>query len=478
MASGLKNMIKTINKTEKNIEKKFIKILGEENVLTSQEDCIMYATDSTAVSTDLYLPDYILFPSSTEQVSEIMKIACENSIPVTVRGAGTNMTGACIPFKGGIVLVINKMNKILDFDVKNQTIKVQTGVIVGDLQTKVEKEHLFYPPDPSNLKVSTIGGSLALSSCGSRTFKYGGTKDYVLDLTVVLPDGEVLKTGGNTIKNATGFNFTQLFIGSEGTLGVITEATFRLIPKPEATNVMLVYFKDIDDAANAINGIIQNKVVPSVLDIMDKTTMETIEKYSPAGLLTDNAAALFIEVDGNKAEIERQIELISKICEGYSATEQHIAKSEKEKQKLWTARRSSFAAVTNLRPNVLSEDMVVPRSQMPLMIKKTYEIAQKYDLEISIVGHAGDGNCHPHIAFDMRDIQEVERVNGAVKELFLHAVDLGGKISGEHGIGSVKAKYLKYSVDACALKYMKQIKKMFDPKNIMNPQKVFDYEIK
>ncbi|MCQ2957596.1 MAG: FAD-binding protein [Candidatus Gastranaerophilales bacterium] len=471
-------MIKTINNTENNLKRKFEKILGEENVLTSKEDCIMYATDSTAVSTDLYLPDYILFPENTEQISEIMKIAYENSVPVTVRGAGTNMTGACVPFKGGIILSINKMNKILDFDKLNQTIKVQTGVIVGDLQNIVEKEGLFYPPDPSNLKVSTIGGSLALSSSGSRAFKYGGTKDYVLDLTVVLSTGEIIKTGSNTIKNATGFNLTQLFIGSEGTLGVITEATFRLIPKPEETNLILVYFDKIENAANAINGIILNKIVSSVLDIMDKVTMETIEKFSPCGLLTDNEAALFIELDGNKTVINKEIKQIIEICEEFNATKHKTAKTEEEKANLWKARRSAFAAVTQLRPNVLSEDMVVPRSKMPEMIKKTYEIGEKYNLDISIVGHAGDGNFHPHIAFDMRDIQETERVNGAVKELFLKAIELGGKISGEHGIGAVKAKYLKYSVDPFTLKYMKEIKKLFDPKNIMNPQKVFDYEIK
>ena len=471
-------MIKTINNTDNRIKKYFEKILGKENVLTSKEELIMYATDSTAVSTDLYLPDYVLFPSDTLQVSKIMKIANENSIPVTVRGAGTNMAGCCVPFKGGIVLSINNMDKILEFDKQNQTIKVQTGVIVGDLQKTVEKENLFYPPDPSNLKVSTIGGSLALSSSGSRTFKYGGTKDYVLDLTVVLANGEVIKTGANTIKNATGFNLTQLFVGSEGTLGVITEATFRLIPKPEETRVMLVYFKSIDSAACAINSIIMNKVVPSVLDIMDKITMETIEKFCPAGFLTDNAAALFIEVDGDRASINRQIEIISSICMDFDASEQKIAMDEDEKAKLWTARRSSFGAVAKLRPNVLSEDMVVPRSKMPDMIKRTYEIAQKYNLDISIVGHAGDGNFHPHIAFDMRDLAETQRVNAAVKELFMQAIDFGGKISGEHGIGSVKAQYLKYSVDPCALKYMKQIKALFDPKNIMNPQKVFDYEIR
>jgi len=471
-------MIKTNNKTDKYITEKFIKILGKENVLTDKEDCIMYATDSTATGLDLYLPDYVLFPTSTVEVSEILKIAYKYEIPVTTRGAGTNMAGACVPVKGGIVLCINKMNQILDFDILNQTIKVQTGVIVGDMQKIVEQENLFYPPDPSNLKVSTIGGSLAMSSCGARTFKYGGTKDYVLDLTVVLANGDIIQTGSNTIKNATGFHLTQLFIGSEGTLGIITEATFRLIPKPDNTNVMLVYFDKIDNAANAINEIIKNKIVPSVLDILDKTTMETIEAFKPSGFLTDNEAALFIEADGNDYEINKQLNAINEICKKFNSTNEQIAKTEEEKEKIWTARRSSFGAVTQLRPNVLSEDMVVPRSKMPLMIQKTYEIGRKYNLQISIVGHAGDGNFHPHIAFDMRDEEETSRVNKAIEELFLQAIEYGGKISGEHGIGLVKAKYLKYSVDSTAFKYMQSIKKMFDEKNIMNPGKVFYDEIK
>jgi len=241
---------------------------------------------------------------------------------------------------------------------------------------------------------------------------------------------------------------------------------------------MLAYFKRIDDAANTINAIISAKIVPSVLDIMDRTTMEITEKFSPTGFSLDNDAVLFIEVDGDEIHIQKQIDALTKICNDFGANEQKISNNEEEKQKLWTSRRSSFGAVAKLRPNVLSEDMVVPRSKMPEMIKKTYEIAQKYGLNISIVGHAGDGNFHPHIAFDLRDLQETQKVQAAVKELFLTAIEFGGKISGEHGIGSAKARYLKYSVDPCALKYMKQIKALFDPKNIMNPQKIFDYEIR
>jgi len=470
-------MIKTNNKLNSKVAKALEDIVGKENILTSKEDCIMYATDSTATGTDLYLPDYVIFPSNTEEISEIVKIANKYSIPITTRGAGTNMAGACVPYQAGIVLCTNKMNKIIEFNQQNQTIKVQTGLVLADLKNIVEEAGLFYPPDPSNYKVSTVGGSVAMSSCGARTFKYGGTKDYVIDLTVVLASGEIIKTGSNTIKNATGFNLTQLFVGSEGTLGIITEATFKLIPKPKMNALIMVYFKTIYETTNAINTIIANKIIPSVMDILDKTTMEIIEKFYPAGFKTDNEAAIFIEVDGNEISINQQIETIQNICTELKAADIQIAIEEEEKEKLWTSRRASFGAVTKLRPNVLSEDMVVPRDKMPEMVKRIYEIGAKYNLNISIVGHAGDGNVHPHIAFDMRDSEENSRVQQAVNELFMQAISLNGKISGEHGIGSVKAKYLEYSVDKNALKYMKLIKSLFDPQNIMNPNKIFiDYD--
>ncbi|MDD3593171.1 MAG: FAD-linked oxidase C-terminal domain-containing protein [Candidatus Gastranaerophilales bacterium] len=469
-------MIKTKENIDKNLIKQFIDILGKENVLTSQEDRLMYSIDSTAVTTDLYLCDYVLFPSSTAQISEIMKLAHKFKIPVTTRGAGTNMAGACVPFEGGIVICTSKMNKIIEIDKQNQTCTVQCGVIVAQLQQAVEEFNLFYPPDPSNLKVSTIGGSIGMSSSGPRTFKYGGTKDYVLGLEVVMADGQILKTGANVIKDVTGLNLTQLFTGSEGILGIVCEVTLRLIPKPQDNRVALIYFDKIDNASSAINAIIAGGITPSVLDIIDQTTMEIIEQFHPAGFLTQNEAALFIEVDGDKSAIEKQISLISAICQDLGSTAQKIANDEIEKQRLWTARRASFGAICKLRPNVLSEDMVVPRTKMPDMIKKTYEIGSKYGLNISIVGHAGDGNFHPHIAFDLRDKEETQRANAAIAEMFECAVAFGGKISGEHGIGRVKAKYLKSSVDPVAFEYMKKIKTLFDPNNILNPGKVFDYE--
>lgn len=471
-------MIKTSGNMDKNLSILFSSIVGKDNVLTDTEDMIMYATDSTCVSNDLYLPDYVIFPKSVEEISDIMKIAYASNIPVTTRGAGTNMAGCCVPFKGGIVLSLTKMNNIIDIDEQNQTVTVEAGVVVGDLQKAVEEKGLFYPPDPSNLKVSTIGGSLALSSGGPRTFKYGTTKDYVLSLEVVLANGEILNIGSSTIKDVSGYNMVQLFVGSEGTLGIITKATFRLIPKPEANNIMLAYFKTLEDAAKCINEIIMAKFVPSVLDIMDKTTMQTIENYSPVGFLTDNEAALFIEIDGDKKIIKEKINSIKKICEKNHSSQTVVAVNDEEKENIWRARRSAFAAITQSSPNVISEDMVVPRSKMPEMLKKTYEIGERFSVDISVVGHAGDGNFHPHIAFDLRNIEQTERVNNAISELFKTAVDLGGTISGEHGIGSVKIPYLKDTLSSLSYSYMTKIKNLFDDKNILNPQKVFDYEFR
>ncbi len=471
-------MIKTTGNVNKKLAMLFSSIVGNENVLTDTEDMIMYATDSACVSNDLYLPDYVLFPRTTQEVSDIMKIAYASNLPVTTRGAGTNMAGCCVPLKGGIVLSLTKMNKIIDIDEQNQTITVEAGVVVGDMQEAAEKIGLFYPPDPSNLKVSTIGGSLALSSSGPRTFKYGGTKDYVLSLEVVLANGEILNIGSANIKDVAGYNLIQLFVGSEGTLGIITKAVFRLIPKPEAANIMIAYFKKLDDAARCINDIIMAKFVPSVLDIMDKKTMQTIENYSPAGFLTENEAALFIEIDGDKKTIKDKIHSIKKICEKNKSSQTVIANGEEGKENIWRARRSAFSAITQSSPNVISEDMVVPRAKMPEMLEKTYEIGKRFSVEISVVGHAGDGNFHPHIAFDLRNIEEAERVNNAISELFKTAVDLGGSITGEHGIGALKAPYLKDSINSLSYSYMKQIKNMFDEKNILNPQKVFGYEFR
>jgi glycolate oxidase len=463
-------MFKFDNKT-KTILENLQRILGKENVLIDTEDRYMYAYDAFASVEKNTLPDYVVLPSSTQQISEIMKLAYVNSIPVIARGAGTNMAGCCIPVEGGIVIHTSKMNKILDINVQNLTCKVQAGVVVGDLLKAVEEKGLFYPPDPSNLKVSTIGGSVALSSSGPRSFKYGGTKDYIIELEVVLADGRIIKTGGSTVKNVTGYNLTQLFIGSEGTLGIVTEAQIRLIPKPHASKIMLVYFENIDDAANAVNAIISARLMPSVLDIVDQPTMLAIERFYPSGLLTNMDAALFIEVDGNDNHLGEEIEKIEHICSLHNAKNIKAAQNEKETEEIWTARRASFSSVAKLAPNVVAEDAVVPRENIPQMIREIKRISAKHNVNVCIMGHIGDGNLHPNFSVDLRNKDEAERLDLAITELFETAVNLGGTISGEHGIGLAKTKYLSLALDPVVLDYMRQIKKLFDPKGILNPKK-------
>lgn len=465
-------------KTEKNninnsIINELKRILPNNNVLTDYEERYCYAFDTTAVRDNLYLPDVVVLPENAKQISEILKLADQNNIPVLARGAGTNHVGGCVPLNGGIVIHTSKMNKILGIDKDNLTCTVQPGVVVEKLQNEAEKLGLFYPPDPSNLKVSTIGGSVALSSSGPRCFKYGGTKDYVLGLEVVLADGTIMKTGGNTVKNVAGYNLTQLFIGSEGTLGIVTEATLRLIPKPEERKLILVFFNSPDNAANAVNSIISAGITPSTLDLMDKPTMQAIEKFYSTCLLTNMEAALVIEIDGYKDAVSVQKQQIIDICNNCGAKNIHAAQNQQEADEIWFARRSAFGAVARLRPNVITEDTVVPRDKISQMIKEIQRISKKYDITACIMGHAGDGNIHPNFPLDFRDKDEMKMFEAVADELMEAAIKLGGTISGEHGIGLIKSKYLNKALDENAINYMKLIKNIFDPKGILNPGKIF-----
>ncbi len=450
----------------------FRKIVGKSNVLTEYEDRYCYAYDATAIGDRLYLPDAVILPETTEQISKILKTANENKIPIVVRGAGTNLVGGCLPLKGGMVLHLSKMNKIINVDKNNLQCVVQPGVTVEKVQQEVQKRDLFYPPDPASLRVSTIGGSIAQSSGGPRGFKYGTTKDYVLALEAVLPDGAIIKTGGKTAKNVTGYNLTQLLTGSEGTLAVITEATLRLIPEPEERKVLLACFESIEMAAEAVTGMIYAGITPSTLDLMDKNTMQTIEKFHKTGLPTDMEAVLVLEADGFKESVEKQAEQIIKICKELGAKNIRSSQNQQEADEIWFARRSAFGAVSRLRPNVLTEDAVVPRDKVPDMVKEIRRIADKYSLTVCIMGHIGDGNIHPNFSLDLRDKDEAERFKKAADELFDAALSLGGTLSGEHGIGAEKLPYMKKALDKRSLELMKSIKSAFDPDNILNPGKV------
>ena len=449
------------------------KALTPDNVLYELEERYAYAQDASNQRNITGLPDVVVFVESIEQVQAVVRLARTYKIPIICRGAGTNVVGACRAEHGGIVLNFSKMNKILDISLENMTATVQPGVVLGELQKAVDKIGLFYPPDPSNLAVSTIGGSIAQASGGAKTFKYGTTRDYVIDLKVVMADGEILRTGSNTIKNATGYNLNSLFVGSEGTLGIVVEATLKLIPKPEAKRVMMSYFDTVQSAVDAVNSIIEQRIFPTTLDFMDKNAIQTVEKFYPAGLLCDKEAALVVEVDGFENAIEYQQKIIVSILEKCNASAIQYSTNEEEYDKIWRARRSSMGACAKLKPNVTTDDVIVPRKNLSKLVLGIREICKKYNLDVCMVGHVGDGSIHPQIPIDYRDEDEYNRYKSAKSEIYELTASLGGILSGEHGIGAEKRDYIDKVVSPEALKYMRQIKKIFDPENILNPYKIF-----
>lgn len=465
----LNTLIKLTNNTIRTMEN----IVGKDNVLSEYEELLTYSTDSTNITNPNEIAEVVVFVENVQQVSKIMKYAYSKSKPVIARAAGTNLCGACLPKKGGIIIDFAKMNKILEISKDNLICKVEPGVVIEDLQKEVGKLDLFYPPDPSNLKASMIGGSIGLSSGGPHTFKYGATKDFVIDLEVVLSDGTIMHTGSSCSKDVTGYNMTQLFVGSEGTLGIITQATIRLIPKPEAKRVMLAYFDTLEDTSKTVNDIISNLITPSVIDLMDNNTLKTIESFYPCNLKTDKTAALLIEIDGFKEILDSQYNKIIEICNRNNSSYIQTASTKEEEARIWISRRSSFGATAKLAPNVLTEDVVVPRENIVPLVKGIWEICKKYELKTCIMGHIGDGNIHPNIALDLRNPVERYNFDRAKTELFELALSLNGRLSGEHGIGCEKSEFISKALDPNNLEYMKKIKKLFDPKNILNPGKIF-----
>ena len=459
--------------TKNKIEEELEKFLPEDSILSSLEECYVYSQDGTNTRKSEKAPDVVIFPETIEEVQQVIKFANIHEIPVTARGAGTNLIGACLPDSGGIVMNFSKMNKIKRINKTDMTAIVQPGVVVGDLQKAVEEIGLFFPPDPSNLRVSTIGGAIAQSAGGPKTFKYGTTKDYVLGLKVVLADGSLMITGSNTIKNATGYPLSQIFIGSEGTLGIVVEATLKLIPKPETSRVMLAYFDSINDATISVNNIIDSKIFPSTIDFMDNNAINTVEKFYPANLATDKTAALIIEIEGSENSVIEDSNKLKEVLLKSKASGITISNTKEEYERIWTARRASFAATAKLRPDVVTDDMIVPRSNLPKLVEGINKICQKYQLQTCVIGHVGDGNVHPQIALNLEDKQEYANYIKAKEEMYKLTIELDGTLSGEHGIGSEKKKYIPMAIDKVALEYMKKIKVVFDPKNILNPDKIF-----
>lgn len=449
------------------------KNLSSENVLTDLEERYAYAQDATNIRRIKNLPDAVVFVETKEQVQKVVRLAEKYKVPVICRGAGTNVVGACVVEHGGIILNFSKMNKIIEINRENMTATVEPGVILGDLQKEVDKLGLFYPPDPSNLAVSTVGGSIAQSSGGAKSFKYGTTKDYVIDLLVVMANGEILRTGSKTIKNATGYNLNTLFVGSEGTLGIVVEATLKLIPKPQSKKVLMAYFDTVKDAVHAVNSIIEQRIFPATIDFMDRNAIQTVEKFYPANLLTDKEAALIVEIDGFEASMKYQENVIVEILKLQNASAIQVSHNDEEYNRIWTARRSSMGACAKLKPNVTTDDVIVPREKLSDLVLGIRAICEKYNLEVCMVGHVGDGSVHPQIPVDYNDEDEYKRYKLAKSEIYDLTAKLGGILSGEHGIGSEKRDHIHKVVNSVSLDYMRQIKKTFDTNNILNPYKIF-----
>jgi glycolate oxidase len=449
-----------------------IHAVGKEYVLSTPEDLAVYSYDGTFAEG---LPDVVVLPSTTEQVSQIVRLAAELHTPVVPRGMGSGLAAGSIPISsGGIVISLTRMNHILEIDRENATVRAEAGVVTADLQATVEKQGLFYPPDPSSIRHSTIGGNIACNAGGPRCLKYGVTGDYVLGLTVVLADGQILKTGGKPIKDVTGYDLNGLFTGSEGTLGLITEALLRLIARPRYAKTALAEFASLDDASHTVNAILTAGIVPASLELMDQTALVCIEEAMHLGLNTAVEAALIIETDGaDEQTVLREIDAASRICRESGAQTVKMAQNEAERAGLWKARRSISPSLARKAPNKLGEDITVPRSAIPEVIQRLRAISARHGLPIVIFGHAGDGNLHPNILFDKRQPEQWEKAEQMVSEIFAASLAVGGTLSGEHGVGVLKRPYLEGALGPVSLDIQRRIKQALDPHNILNPGKMF-----
>jgi glycolate oxidase len=448
------------------IADEFRSIVGDDWFLDTPEDLATYSYDGFLPE---FEPDAVIVPGDRDEISKIMMIANREKINIIPRGAGTNICGSSVAREGGIIIAFHRLNKILEIDPESRCAVVQPGVVNADLQKEVAKYGLMYPPDPASMFVSTIGGNVALNAGGPRGVKYGVTRDYLLGLEVVLPSGDVIRTGGKTLKNVSGYDLTRLMCGSEGTLGILTEITLRLVPSAPAKATLQAIYSDLDDAATTVSAIIGSGIVPTTLELIDRTVLDVISNYGGARFSKEAEALLLIEVDGEEALVEEQGKRIEKFCKERGAVEVERANTPEEAEKLWQARRTAFGAVASLRPNCIVEDATVPVKMLPSMIRKIVELADKYQLKIGVLAHAGDGNLHPLIMTDLRDKEEMERVDKALVELYEAAMGMGGTLSGEHGIGIAKARFMAMEFTQTSIDLMRGIKRVFDPNNILNP---------
>lgn len=444
--------------------------VGDKHVHTAVEKRMVYSFDSTFQN---HLPDVVVKPHTVEEAAAVVKTAGRYNIPLTVRGAGTCLSGGPVATEGGILMEMTAFKRILEVNAEEQYAVVEPGVVTNDLIAAAAKKGLFYPPDPSSSGMSTLGGNVAECAGGGRGVKYGVTRDYVLELEVILPDGEII-TVGNKVDGLTGWlDLPMLFTGSEGTLGILTRMTVRLMPKPEAIQTALAQYDDLNAAARTVSAIISAGIVPTTIEIMDQMTIRAVENFLQIGLDTTKEAFVLLEVDGDAWEVPQQMEQVIAICKENGAVEIQMAHNETERAALWKARKSISGACGKINPTKIGEDIAVPPGNIPKMIQAVKEIAEKYKLNMVVFGHAGDGNLHPNIMTDKRNLEEMERVNKAIDELFARALELGGTLSGEHGIGFMKAPYLLQELGRDGYLAQKAVKDSLDPAGFLNPGKIF-----
>ena len=455
----------------KSVINEFKRILGNENVMTEAADRHAYSFDSAVL--EPVVPELVLAPGDQQSLGNAVRLCNENGLNLTVRGAGTNLSGGTIPSKeDGVVLLTNSLNQILEINTEDLYARVEPGVITAQFARAVQEKGLFYPPDPGSQTISTLAGNVAENAGGLRGLKYGVTKNYVQGIDFFDVNGELIKSGSRTVKCATGFNLSDLMISSEGTLGVFSEITLKLIPPPQTRQSMLAIFDSIDRASQTVSAIIANKILPCTLEFLDNFTIRAVEEFRQAGLPTHAEALLLIEVDGHEAVVKEEGEKIRQICQEHGASDLQIAEDEAQRDLIWQARRDALPALARLKPTTVLEDATVPRSKIPDMVGAIQDIGKKYDLTIGTFGHAGDGNLHPTILTDKRDKEEYARVEKAIDEIFEVALSLGGTLSGEHGIGLAKSRFMEQELGQGTLEYSKKIKKALDPGNILNPGKI------
>ncbi len=461
-----------MNQIEATFIESLKRILAADQILTSDEDILPYSFDGTAALKQR--PGAVVFPLTTAEVAACVRLARESDVPVVTRGSGTGLSGGSVPLAGCLVICLVRMDKLIELDEKNLTLHAQSGVITKEIDDACARVGLFYPPDPGSMKISTIGGNVAENSGGLRGLKYGVTRDYVMGLQVVLPDGTATFLGNKCVKDVAGYSMKDLFVGSEGTLGIITEVILKVLPRPKARKTMLALYDSMEAAAETISAIIAAKIIPCTLEFLDRMTVQCVEDFAKIGLPTDVEALVLMETDGHPAVVEEEAAQMMALAKANGARDVRAAADEAEGAKLAAARRSAFSALARVRPTTILEDVTVPRSELARMVSHIADVARRHNLQIGTFGHLGDGNLHPTFLTNERDHEEMHRIEAALEEIVDETLRLGGTVTGEHGVGLAKKGFLKRQLGEGSYELMRTVKRALDPQRLLNPGKIFD----